>query len=121
MKRFRAFVGESYFDSIRGEGKKVVDIYKNPDRRELRGSTSRYNDSRGIVRGSDIHVWNGDEALHHHVRGQLGISDGIDVSIDHGKKEIQLWGDPDATKEKFRDYQDSSHFNKHFKDYKILT
>ena len=121
MIKFSKYIREAYHDSIKGEGNKVVEIFKNPDRKEIKDSTSRFNDTRGIILGDKLHTWNADEALHHHVRSQLGIEGGVDVLIDHGKKEMQLWGDPEETRKASSGYTSSPHFQRHFKDYNIVT
>jgi hydroxylamine reductase (hybrid-cluster protein) len=97
----------------------TVELFHNPNTKEIKDSTSRFNDTRAIVHGSNIITWNADSLLHHHVRHHTGIQDGIDAIIDHSKKNIQLFGDPEPTREKFKEYENTPHYKKHFGSYKI--
>jgi len=118
MLRFRQYIIEKWFSGVKAsEG--MVDLYHNPNRKEMKQSTSSFNDTRAIIKGNDIITWNAEKEMHHRVRHFSGISGGIDALIDHGSKSIQLYGEPKETMEKFREYQSTPHFDQHFKDYKI--
>jgi hypothetical protein len=118
MLRFKQYILEKWFYGIKSPDG-MVDIYHNPDRKEMKNSTSRFNDTRAIVHNDNLITWNADTLLHHHVRHHTGINDGIDAIIDHSKKSIQLFGEPESTREKFKEYENTPHFKQHFKDYSI--
>lgn len=118
MLRFKDYLREVFHSGIKSpEG--MVDIYHNPNRKELKSATSEYNDTRAIIKGSDMYAWDAAKEMHHRVRSKSGITGGIDALIDHGRKSIQLYGEPKETMEKFREYQSTPHFNTHFNYYKI--
>jgi hypothetical protein len=118
MLRFRAYLREIFHSGIKTpEG--MVDIYHNPNRKEIKSATSEYNDTRAIIKDGNIYAWDAAKEMHHRVRNKSGITGGIDALIDHGRKSIQLYGSPEDTREKFRKYESTPHFKQHFKDYKI--
>lgn len=118
MLRFKDYLREVFHSGIKSsEG--MVDIFLNPNRKELKSATSEYNDTRAIIKGSDMYAWDAAKEMHHRVRSKSGITGGIDALIDHGKKSIQLWGEPESTKKEFETYRNSDHFNTHFNNYKI--
>ena len=118
MLRFRAYLREIFHSGIKTpEG--MVDIYHNPNRKEIKSATSEYNDTRAIIKDGNMYAWDAAKEMHHRVRNKSDITGGIDALIDHGRKSIQLYGEPKSTMTEFERYRKSKHFDEHFKNYKI--
>jgi hypothetical protein len=96
MKSFRSFLVEVWHSSFKTDRnkKQIVDVHKNPNKKELTGITG-YNETRCLIGKDSVYAWHPEHALHAEAHKHLGQKEElVPAMMNHKHKYVDLYGSP---------------------------
>ena len=75
-----------------------TEIFKNPNRKEIKDVSSHYNDSKAIFYGDHVYMWNAEASHHGEIADHLERLHGenphhaVLAIVDHPSKSVHVWG-----------------------------